>query len=570
MKTFFKVISVIFVVAVLVGCSMGGETATIVLSVGRAGDARAVSLSELSHVIVFSGPTGSKTVNLPSGGGSVTVSVAPGTWTISVTAYYQGEVYATGSATAEVRAGKSTSVSVQMTVVYMEAPDFPAAPVDNRPVLLGVASIGGDNWIGGICSAHYTTDVVPLITEPIPAEEDNRFIIQWFLDGILVHTESAHTFGGPLGDDSYFPPTGYFENPTHWNKDIYAVISHPDFKGSLKTKTLRICRAIQSPTDWIDFASQASGWGWQGNSYILLSNGIPPAVTLFVGDDGGGNITPFNGYFDGNGETMDINSFSGTGTGDKGGIFAHIAPNGIVKNLKLTGGTSFGTTSSDCYFGGVAGLNEGTIMNVLYDGIASLSGSAATSPVSVYTGGIVGYNKGTIKNCYVNILEITATGGVNTYAGGIAGVNDGQISYCWVKVDTANGISAITNGVGGGMVGQNNNTGIINNCVVMDGSINGTTEAGRIWGGAIVTPGSGGNNFSYDSVTVNLFPIISTNASDKNGADAAGTDLTSENWWTGTSGPNWSSVWGGDSPSEDKPWWFDDYSNYRPELSFYW
>ena len=105
----------------IVTCSSGDETATISISLSSlpGGPAKAVSMDKLQHVIVLSGPADTQTLTI-TGSGNARATVAVGLWSIRVTAYYEGKIYAVGNATAEVRAGRNTDVSVQMTVVYDE------------------------------------------------------------------------------------------------------------------------------------------------------------------------------------------------------------------------------------------------------------------------------------------------------------------------------------------------------------------------------------------------------------------------------------------------------------------
>ena len=73
----------------------------------------------MRHTITLSGPTGTKILTI-SGAGTASATVAAGLWNIGVDAYYGEELYAVGSASADVKAGRTTNVSVQMTVVWTE------------------------------------------------------------------------------------------------------------------------------------------------------------------------------------------------------------------------------------------------------------------------------------------------------------------------------------------------------------------------------------------------------------------------------------------------------------------
>ena len=125
MKKAIKVFSLLIVICSLltiVTCSSDeSDTATISITLsdlpGEA--AKAVTVDQLQHVIILSGPADSQTLTI-TGSGTATATVVVGTWSIRVTAYYEEEVYAVGNATAVVRARQNTEVSVHMTVVYKD------------------------------------------------------------------------------------------------------------------------------------------------------------------------------------------------------------------------------------------------------------------------------------------------------------------------------------------------------------------------------------------------------------------------------------------------------------------
>ena len=105
---------------VFTACSggAGGDTATISINLGKGmPDKSSVSPDRLRHVITLTGPTGVQTLTV-SGGGTAKATVTPGLWRIDVEAYFGDELYAKGSASADVKAGRNTDVTVFMTVVW--------------------------------------------------------------------------------------------------------------------------------------------------------------------------------------------------------------------------------------------------------------------------------------------------------------------------------------------------------------------------------------------------------------------------------------------------------------------
>ena len=115
----FSLLIFAFSLATCSGGSAGGDTATITIStsVNRAEGRATVSLEQLRHVITLSGPTGTQTHTIV-GAGTMKATVYQGHWEIKVEGYLGDELYSVGSASADVKAGKNTNVSVQMTVVW--------------------------------------------------------------------------------------------------------------------------------------------------------------------------------------------------------------------------------------------------------------------------------------------------------------------------------------------------------------------------------------------------------------------------------------------------------------------
>ncbi len=140
------------------------------------------------------------------------------------------------------------------------------------------------------------------------------------------------------------------------------------------------------------------------------------------------------------------------------GLFAYIAPDGVVKDLTL----SDVAISGNSYIGGIAGYNYGTIEN------CSVSGSVSGN---IGVGGIAGQNNGTISNCN---NEGKVSGAEAESIGGIVGYNRGTIEYCDVESGSVSGASDV-----GGIAGFNLET--IENCSVSV-SVLGIYEVGGIAG----------------------------------------------------------------------------------------
>ena len=137
------------------------------------------------------------------------------------------------------------------------------------------------------------------------------------------------------------------------------------------------------------------------------------------------------------------------------------------------------------YAGGVVGWNDsGTVKNCYNTG--NINGIVS------YVGGVVGDNSGTVENCY-NTGSVSG----NRYVGGVVGDNSGRVTNCY-NTGSVSGVTVVhvSSDYVGGVVGQNNVSGIVTNCyntgnVSGPNSVNGETTVnvggvvGRNFGGTV-------------------------------------------------------------------------------------
>lgn len=167
---------------------------------------------------------------------------------------------------------------------------------------------------------------------------------------------------------------------------------------------------------------------------------------------------------------------------------------GVIENCSIF--TDFNDGVYQEEFGGITGVNEGTLFNC-----------HTTINFSVYfgsngdrnVGGLVGRNisSGIIKNCYAtgNISISNSTSGI-AYIGGLIGKSSGgSISYCYANVN----ISAEANQRYGALIGHSLNGTIISNCFAT-----GKISATGYLGGLIANVTSAILENSYRS-DINLF-----------------------------------------------------------------
>ncbi|BCI59913.1 hypothetical protein [Solibaculum mannosilyticum] len=188
----------------------------------------------------------------------------------------------------------------------------------------------------------------------------------------------------------------------------------------------------------------------------------------------GNNSHPFEGTFDGNGNT--VKNLNPTTNEGYTGLFGTL-DNAAVQDVTISGGTVDATTGKT---GVLAGQSKGsTIQNVTVDGV-TVNGKPSDDS---YTGGIVGEGyTGTIDGCTVK--NSTITGG--NFLGGISGQGYAKINNCTVESCQITGSSWKV----GGIIGQlNEGTFTFENLLVKDTVI----TAGSNGFGAIVGFSNYGN-----------------------------------------------------------------------------
>jgi hypothetical protein len=226
--------------------------------------------------------------------------------------------------------------------------------------------------------------------------------------------------------------------------------------------------------------------------------------------------TGFSGTFDGNGHTIKYQN--STSTNKCVGLFGNIF-GGIVKNLNVV--CDIDLTATNSYVGGIAGQNQGTIIN------CSSSGTISAPNYSL-AGGLVGQcgrgsHAGTISGCF-STVDIDGESSV----GGLVGAHgDGSGSVASISDSYARGTVSGTSSVGG-LVGDQRATGKVVDCYAT-GTITGTSSLGGL-------VGSGGGTITASYYDNEVFT----------GATVNGTGLTTAQMKVSTNFSGWdfSLTWG--------------------------
>lgn len=174
---------------------------------------------------------------------------------------------------------------------------------------------------------------------------------------------------------------------------------------------------ISSAADWRRLVQNCRLDTWSQGKTVMLDCDLD-----LTGEE---SIPTFGGIFDGNGHT--IRNWKLEGEGSHRGLFRYIQEGATVKNLNVSGTVDVSGDWSG--FGGIAGVNRGTIAKCAFTGVVD-------GPDRV--GGIAGVNEagGEIINC-----KVSGVISGEHFTGGIAGENYGSIIQCTnqARVNTRGG-----------------------------------------------------------------------------------------------------------------------------------
>ena len=222
---------------------------------------------------------------------------------------------------------------------------------------------------------------------------------------------------------------------------------------------------IHTVADFLEFAENCKTDGWSIGKVVVLKSDLDISGLGFEG------IAYFNGTFRGCGYTISVRNMEPVGS--HYGFFRYIGSMGLVRDLNVHG--SIAPTGSASMIGGIAGVNQGMILNCSYTG--NVRGKNEV-------GGIAGYNAetGMILNS-TNYAMVLAT----DQTGGIAGRNEGLISECnnqgninIKELDTTmdlGGVDIGTLNLAGNIVNRNNMGGIAG---TSEGMITGCKNSGTV------------------------------------------------------------------------------------------
>jgi len=492
---------------VLASCSdgyAGGDTATIKINLGQGSvPGKAVaSTDQLKHVLTFSGPTGTKTVTV-LGGGTASVTVVAGLWQITVQAYLGEELYAIGDATVEVKAGKNTDVSIQMTVVWNGGGEGVGVVRGNRGdgiVSIAIGFEGGTDPALGFNDAlgsytglelSYELELIDSSgnQEDVPVDAvtgkaskqvspgNYNITVKAKLNGWDYATGTAPVFAVSTGETKNVSIT--MQRLT--DAIVLSVKKDEliDFGSGLSSLTttpeiITIYNFSNTPISITANISGASVFGSVSPLPPLPSDNDTP-ITINPGTISStgvheGSLTIAGGSFNGVVDLLAIvYSLSISNQDELNAIRGNLSGNYTLANdITLVGNwTPIGSYSSGDYTNVFSGNFDGDGYTI-YDLTITSSGPGGHGLFAYIASG------GVVKNLKLDNVNISSIYTVNDFVGAIAGGNAaGTVENCYVA-GTVQGYDYV-----GAIVGRN--LGTVQNCY-SEGSVSGNYAVGGIAG----------------------------------------------------------------------------------------
>jgi hypothetical protein len=266
--------------------------------------------------------------------------------------------------------------------------------------------------------------------------------------------------------------------------------------------------------------------------------------------------TPFLGTFDGRGHTvtLNINQTTWSDYFTYIGLFGTIRNNAVIQNVHVRGSitVNFSIGPTSIFVGGIVGASVNATIT-LKNCASSVNITVTVSPfLFVGVGGLTGYvGYGiTAEHCYTSGTITTTypgpTEGTLHFTGGIAGIINGGDGVILNNVSLCNIVQTDTRPYSSDAQGVRR---IIGGTNIADMTI----------------PTTGSYALGTITMTANGVDVLSQQPAnaDWDGIPAAAADVDSETWWRTTAG--WETVWGGESPTTEKPWVWDAAAK-RPKL----
>jgi len=536
----------------------GGGEATVTLNLGGGSRANAPwppddptnpanILDQLKFTVQFSGP-GNRVFLATEGREKITATVNSGTWNIEVKAFYNGDLYAEGSARELIKAGNNL-VTVRMSEAGGKGTLTDPFLVYDEATLRKVGS-GQNGWD---LDKHYEQ------TENITLNGN------WVSIGF---NSTTGPFSGSY-DGKGYAITGLTTSGSSDPGGLFSEVS-----GTVRNVKLSV--SINSLSDDVGGVVGTNNGGRVENCHV--SGNVTGNTTTGSTITGGvGGVVGLNG----DGGTIQDCSFSGNVTSARnnvGGVVgANVSDDAVIPAViaKVKNCYAAGNVTGVDNVGGVAGANA-AFTGLSVDTSAMIENCYATGNVTGVenVGGIVGSNyagnmnaytnpsfrgKATVQNCYA-----TANVKGDKSVGGIVGDNNGndngtssyigtvEILYCYATGSVVAGV-----GQAGGIVGYHDGNGgsTVQNCVALNQKVTMAAdgllapEIGRVVGHNVGTIGLTNN---YGKSGMDVLHNTSLSGTQKSivdsmtGVDGDGitqAEYDDSGWWTDTDSTIPTPVW---------------------------
>jgi hypothetical protein len=556
MKKMIRLITKIFLAVSLitVSCDLpqemgGGEGSLTVVLPGGSMDRSVLPnsmLGTLKYSLKFTKNSGgSSPITVPEvNGGTYTINLAIGGWTIDVEAYDSFNVLVgTGTESATVTAGQQNHITILMHVDSFYEAALTDIYIHNEAEL---RRIGTDFSINGGITAFYLESDITL-TQPWTPIGDSATPFSAVFDG-RGHTVTVGGGFDPAALTNYeLGLFGYADGAEIKNLDIVWNMGSISSPAQLPMPNYVPSQTIGGLAGTLDNVSKVENvsvrgsfcFNQTGSTDGLLLGGIAgmvmggseiqlcsvsdaviygnSAATMRVGgvagsSDDGASIkkSSFAGTVKSGGSAGGIAGSSSdtlisechasgtiTGVERAGGIAGEFESTFSIAASSFTGTVSGDSLSSDSYAGGVVGWSPSGSIERCY---AAGNVEARSASNNAYAGGIAGLFGDSISDCYA-YTNIHADGSAGSFAGGIAG-DALAIARCYA----AGTVKAEGSGIvyAGGISGQVNDTGGHTGCIVLLDALDGGSSADvhTLFGGVYMGTAANTNNKVWGDIAI--------------------------------------------------------------------
>jgi hypothetical protein len=478
--------------------------------------------SNLAYKLNFTG-VGGAVIERDVKGGSISVALSAGEWTIAAEAYSSGDglltLVGTGTKTVAVVPGKHQSVTIQMYIDPAYEASLEHIYIHNEAEL---RRIGTDFAIDDSHRFYLERDIV--LAQPWKPVGNGGDPFKAVFDG-QGHSITVNSFDGAVkepGDN--FVYLGFF-----------AAVEEAEIKNLKVNYGLGGAVDIRTGDGSTYYSSYAGGIAGRASNTSFESIQVSGNFSAISDADSNLGIGGIAG--EGNGVTITDCHVSGVIGGTSvnyltiGGIAGSSSTGAVISGSFFTGTIAGNAPSGNAEAGGIAGYLLDTEITACFaeghikaeadssnaGGIAGNTQSSSGSSINksyaagviesvasgAYSnaGGITGKSEGTIENCYA-WADVSSSSTYGETAGGIAGTNSGTISKCYAAGTVqSKGHDPYT--VIGGITGDGSG---VSGCMALVSNLDGGPSSSTSKTAHAIfasTYGTGTGNYSRNDIIIN-------------------------------------------------------------------